>query len=109
MPFDLQPILKGSVLELRPLRAEDFDDLYAVAKDPPIWEQHPDPNRCQEEVFRTFFRGALQSGGAVIAIDANDGRFIGSSRFHGYNEVRCRRTTRTHLLGTLTRGLCRSV
>ena len=29
MGFDLQPILKGNLLELRPLQAADFDDLFA--------------------------------------------------------------------------------
>ena len=33
-----------------------------------------------------FFREALDSGGALIAVDARDGRIIGSSRFHGYDE-----------------------
>jgi RimJ/RimL family protein N-acetyltransferase len=84
MPFDLQPTLKGDLLELRPLRADDFVTLFAVASDPLIWEQHPASDRYQEEVFRKFFRDALQSGGALVAID-KDGRIIGSSRFHGYN------------------------
>ena len=82
MSFDLQPILKGKLLELRPLCAEDFDDLYAVASDPLIWEQHPAKDRCQEDVFKAFFREALESGGALIAMDCKDGRVIGSSRFH---------------------------
>src|SRR5262249_62170000 len=30
----------------------------------------------------------LESGGALIAIDTRDGRIIGSSRFHGYDEER---------------------
>jgi RimJ/RimL family protein N-acetyltransferase len=85
MPFDLQPILKGELLELRPLRAEDFHDLYAVAADPLIWEQHPVKDRYQEEVFKAFFREALESGGALIAIDSKEGQVIGSSRFHGYD------------------------
>jgi RimJ/RimL family protein N-acetyltransferase len=85
MPFDLQPILKGELLELRPLRAEDFHDLYAVAADPLIWEQHPIKDRYQEEVFKVFFSEALESGGALIAIDSKDGKVIGSSRFHGYD------------------------
>jgi N-acetyltransferase len=85
MPFDLQPTLRGQLLELRPLQAEDFDELYAVAADPHLWEQHPAEDRYKEEVFRAFFREALESGGALIAIDAKNGRVIGSSRFHGYN------------------------
>ena len=85
MPFDLQPILKGRLLELRPLRADDFDDLYAVAADPLIWEQHPASDRYKEEVFRDLFRGALESGGALVAVDVKDGRIIGSSRFYAYD------------------------
>jgi len=84
MPFDLQPALKGKLLALRPLRPEDFQDLYAVASDPLIWEQHPRSDRYQEEVFRKFFADAIDSRGALIAIDLQDGRVIGSSRFHGY-------------------------
>ena len=73
------------MLELRPLRADDFHDLYAVARDPLIWEQHPIKDRCKEEVFTGFFREGLESGGALIAIDSQSGQVIGSSRFHGYN------------------------
>jgi N-acetyltransferase len=87
MPFELQPVLKGELVELRPLRPEDFDALYAVASDPLIWEQHPNRDRYQEEIFKEFFREAMESGGALIAIDAKDGRVIGSSRFHGYDEA----------------------
>ena len=86
MPFDLQPTLKGHLLELRPLRPEDFPDLYAVASDPLIWEQHPSSDRYQAVVFKRFFSEALESGGALIALDSKDGRVIGSSRFHGYDE-----------------------
>jgi N-acetyltransferase len=86
MSFDFQPTLKGELLELRPLRAEDFHDLYAAASDPLIWEQHPVRDRYKEEVFKGFFREALESGAALIAIDSRDGQVIGSSRFHGHDE-----------------------
>jgi N-acetyltransferase len=85
LPFDLQPTLKGALLELRPLRAQDFDALYAVASDPLIWEQHPSSDRYKEEVFRAFFLEALESGGALIASDAATRKVIGSSRFHRYD------------------------
>src|SRR5262249_3123705 len=86
MPFDLQPTLKGELLELRPLRPEDAPALYTVASDPLIWEQHPCNDRYKPQVFQAFFRDALASGGALLAIDSKDGRVIGSSRFYGYNE-----------------------
>jgi N-acetyltransferase len=88
MPFDLQPHLKGEFLELRPLRAEDFAKLYAVASDPLIWEQHPNPLRYKEDVFKNFCNEAMECGGALIATDQKDGRVIGSSRFHGYDETK---------------------
>jgi RimJ/RimL family protein N-acetyltransferase len=87
MPFDLQPVLIGERLRLRPLRPEDWDALYAVAADPLIWEQHPCSDRYKEDVFRTFFAEALASGGAFVVIDATDGRMIGSSRYHAYDEA----------------------
>ena len=86
MSFDLQPTLEGELLVLRPLRPEDFDVLYAVASDPLIWEQHPVPDRHKEDVFKGFFCEALESGGALIALDVKDGKVIGSSRFHGYDK-----------------------
>jgi|ERR1035438_6111236 RimJ/RimL family protein N-acetyltransferase len=84
-PFDFQPTLRGKLLELRPLRVDDFHDLYAVGSDPLIWEQHPANDRYREEVFKEFFREALESRGALIAIDLKDGRVIGTSRFHSYD------------------------
>jgi RimJ/RimL family protein N-acetyltransferase len=86
MPFELQPILQGGLVALRPLRPEDFQELYTVASDPLIWEQHPVRDRYKAEVFAEFFRESLASGGALIATDAKAGRIIGSSRFHGYSE-----------------------
>ncbi len=88
MSFDRQPLLKGDLVELGPLRSEHYGDLYAVAADPLIWEQHPDTNRHAEESFQLFFREALASGGALIATDAGTQLVIGSSRFHGYDEQR---------------------
>ena len=85
MPFDLQPVLEGESLSLRPLRPENFHALYAVASDPLMWEQHPVNDRYTEEVFKGFFQEAMDSGGALIATDAKDGHVIGSSRFHGYD------------------------
>ena len=88
MSFELQPTLKGTLLELRPIRPEDFGALYSVASDPLIWEQHPEPDRYTEEVFRRFFRGALESGGGLVVTDTANGRVIGSSRYFGYDEAR---------------------
>lgn len=88
MAFDLQPTLEGELLRLRPLREEDWEELFAVASDPLIWEQHPEPTRYQEAVFREYFRGAMECGGALVVIDKKTGNIIGSSRYIGYDEGR---------------------
>ncbi|MCC6129367.1 MAG: GNAT family N-acetyltransferase [Acidobacteria bacterium] len=88
MPFDLQPTLEGSLLTLRPLRESDWEELFSVASDPFIWEQHPQSDRYREDVFRDFFKTALDSQSALAAIDRRDGRIIGSSRYHGFEEER---------------------
>jgi len=87
-PFELQPTLTGALLELRPLREDDFPALFAVASDPLIWEQHPEHDRWTEPVFRRYFEGAMRSGGAFLIVDRRDGRVIGSSRYHGWDPVR---------------------
>ena len=84
-PFALQPHLKGELIELRPLGSVDWDDLFAVASDPLIWEQHPERDRYKEDIFKVFFREALESGGAFIIIDKKSQQIIGSTRFHGYD------------------------
>jgi len=66
--FDFQPTLKGTLIELSPLRG-----------------QHPASDRYKPEVFRAFFLESLASGGALTIRECQTGRVIGSSRFHGYN------------------------
>jgi RimJ/RimL family protein N-acetyltransferase len=88
MSFDLQPLLRSELLQLRPLRRQDFADLYAVASDPLVWEQHPIKDRYQERVFSGFFRESLESGGALIVAASDSGKVIGSSRFHGFDTLK---------------------
>lgn len=83
--FDAQPHLAGELVELRPLQESDFEDLYAVAADPAIWEQHPVPTRFERDSFRAFFTRHLASGGALLVLDRRAQVAIGTSRFHGYD------------------------
>jgi len=86
--FDLQPHLVGDLLEVRALRPADWESLFAVASDPLIWEQHPAPDRYKEEVFKEFFREALESGGALVVIDRETQEIIGSSRYFGFDPAK---------------------
>ncbi|UOQ52343.1 GNAT family N-acetyltransferase [Hymenobacter cellulosivorans] len=85
MSFSIQPTLENQQVLLLPLQEEDFAALYAAASDPNVWAQHPNKDRWQPEVFRTFFAGALQSGGAFKIIDKATGEVAGSTRFYGYD------------------------
>lgn len=76
--------LENNKVILRPLMPEDLDVLYAVASDPLIWAQHPNPDRYRREVFEKFFEGAIASHGAFIILDASSGDPIGSSRFYDH-------------------------
>lgn len=84
MTFSLQPSLQNERALLLPLTAADFDSLYAVAADPAIWEQHPNPNRWQKEAFTTYFEGAMLSKGALKIIDQASAQLAGSTRLYNY-------------------------
>jgi RimJ/RimL family protein N-acetyltransferase len=85
-PFNLQPTLQDDLLIVRPLKEEDFEDLYKVASDPLIWEQHPASDRYKKEVFDELFKDAMQSGGAFAIVDKGTNSIIGSTRFHAIKE-----------------------
>ncbi|HJT80182.1 MAG TPA: GNAT family N-acetyltransferase [Chthoniobacterales bacterium] len=85
--FDLQPTLVGQLLELRPIRPDDYEGLFAAASDRLIWEQHPESDRYTPEIFRRYFDGAISSGGAFVIIERASGRIIGSSRYHGFDPI----------------------
>lgn len=82
----LQPVLEGPTLRLQPLDERDFDVLFAVASDPLVWEQHPEPLRYRRDVFDGFFAGALASRGALLVLHRESGRVIGTSRYYDFDE-----------------------
>lgn len=83
--MDLQPQhLKNELVILTPLKNEDFELLYAVASDPLIWEQHPNPDRYKRDVFQNYFKGAMESGGALLVKNAGIGEIIGCSRYYDH-------------------------
>jgi RimJ/RimL family protein N-acetyltransferase len=87
VPFDLQPTLTGERLELRPIRRDDWDALYAAASDPLIWEQHPESDRYKPDVFRRYFDGAIECGGGFVVVDRRTGAIVGSTRYFGHDEA----------------------
>ena len=70
---------------VRPLRVGDFDQLYVVAADSLVWEQHPDRERWREHVFRAYFDDHLASGGALTVVDRATGKSIGATRYDNHD------------------------
>ena len=81
MSLDLQPTLAGPTLLLRPLAEEDREALYAVACDPLVWALHPAHDRHERAVFEPLFDDSIRSGGALLVVERDSGRAIGSSRY----------------------------
>jgi N-acetyltransferase len=87
MKPDTQIALKNEIVSLIPLLPSDVEEVYAVASDPKVWEQHPNPNRYQREVFEVYFRGAIESNGAYKIIEVATGKVAGCTRVCNYDEV----------------------
>ena len=84
--MNLQPThLKNELVCLEPLEQRHFEELYLVASDPLIWEQHPNPDRYKLDAFTNYFKGAIESAGAFIIRDASSGIALGSSRYCAYD------------------------
>lgn len=83
--FNLQPdFLENEIIKLIPLEEKHFEELYKVASDPLVWEQHPNKNRYEREVFQNFFEGAMESKGAFLILDKTTNEIAGSTRFYDY-------------------------
>ena len=80
--MNLQPLLENELVVIRPLSAQDYDELYKAASDPAIWEQHTTTDRWKPKGFRTFFEESLASKGAMVIINKSTNQIIGSSRYH---------------------------
>jgi RimJ/RimL family protein N-acetyltransferase len=85
--MNLQPTLTNHLLILRPLAQKDFEGLYAVAKDPLIWAQHPCKDRYKKEVYSDFFIDSIASKGAFVIIEKSSQKIIGSTRFKKINHL----------------------
>ncbi len=83
--FEMQPTLSGATLLLRPLRADDWDTVFAAASDPLIWELHPISDRYTEASFRPYFAERLAAGGTLVVIDRASGDVIGWSSYGGFD------------------------
>lgn len=87
MLFVLQPSsLQDDLIKIVPLEENDFEKLYEVASNPLVWEQHPNPNRYKRAVFENYFKGAIESKGAFLILDAVTNETVGCSRYYDLNQ-----------------------
>jgi RimJ/RimL family protein N-acetyltransferase len=86
MKFELQPThLQNELISLGALKEDNFEELFTVASDPLVWEQHPNPNRYKLEDFTNYFKGAIESNGAFLIRDSKTKEVVGCSRYYDYN------------------------
>ena len=79
--------LEDDRIQIKLLQQEEFNDLYAIAKDPKIWEQHPENDRWKKEKFSIFFKNGIENKfGIYKIIDKKKNRLIGSSRFYSFDQ-----------------------
>lgn len=75
--------LETNLFSLVQLEQAYYEELYAVASNPIVWEQHQEKNRWEEENFIKFFQKAIQNNNGCFAIfDKNLNKIIGSTRFY---------------------------
>ncbi len=77
--------LQVDKIQLIPLIETDFEELYSVASDPLIWEQHPTSDRYKKDVFQLYFEGAIKSESAFKIYDAEKNTIMGSTRYYEFD------------------------
>lgn len=85
MKFDV--VLENEILRLLPLKLIHFEELYTIASDKEIWEQHPQNDRWKREVFEIYFNSAIESNSAFLIVAQSNNQIIGCTRYYEFNEI----------------------
>lgn len=80
--FNFQPTIQGSTLNLRPLCAADYTDMYLCASDKRIWQGHPAIDRYQEPIFKLLFKDAIESKACLVISEKGTDKIVGWSRYY---------------------------
>lgn len=80
-----QPTLENELVLIRPLQRSDYEELYQVASDPLIWEQHPVYSRHKREEYDPFFEESLETGMSLVIIDKRTNKIFGSTRYYDHD------------------------
>ena len=66
-------------------KRDDFDNLYSIASDNEIWEQHPENDRWKKNKFSIFFdNGISNEFGMLIIYLKPINKIIGSTSFYSF-------------------------
>ena len=84
MKFDA--VLENEIIRLLPLKLMHFEELYTIASDKEIWEQHPQNDRWKREVFEIYFNSAIESNSAFLILSQNNNQIIGCTRYYEFNK-----------------------
>lgn len=82
--FDIRKT-EDELVVLTPLQINDFDELWALASNPQVWEQHPAKERAILEGFKAFFNDSLQLRSSY-AIRNKNGVMVGMSSYYEYDD-----------------------
>ena len=64
-----------------------FEEMYQVAKDPLLWDQHNERERWRKDIFKKFFNKGLDNENGLLAIiDKKNNEIIGSTRYYPHKE-----------------------
>ena len=85
MKFDV--VLENEILRLLPLKLIHFEELYTIASDKEIWEQHPQNDRWKREVFEIYFNSAIESNSAFLIVAQSNNQIIGCTRYYEFDEI----------------------
>lgn len=84
--MNLQPTLTNDLVQIVPLSENDFDELFAIASDELLWEQHPEKDRYKKEVFYKLFKKIIDFNSGFKIIDVKNGNVIGKTSYYDFNE-----------------------
>ena len=79
---------ENEIISLYQIKEEYFEELYSVASNPIIWEQHPENDRWKKEKFSIFLRNGYENEfGFLLIFHKDTKKIIGSTRFYSYDKI----------------------
>ena len=87
MVLKLTTPLENNNILLVQAEESHFEEMYQVAKDPLLWDQHNERERWRKDIFKKFFNKGLDNeNGLLVIIDKKNNEIIGSTRYYPHKE-----------------------